>query len=51
VEPVRTAVFVEALRICALASSYLPVKSELIVDLLAHSAHSVCVLHRLAIVL
>jgi hypothetical protein len=47
VAPARTAVFVAALRVCVLASSRLPVKSELRVDLLAHS---VCVLHRMAIV-
>ena len=37
VEPACTAVFVAALRVCVLASSRLPVKFELIVDLLAHS--------------
>ena len=47
VAPPRTAVFVAALRVCVLASSRLPVKFELRVDLLAHS---VCVLYSMAIV-
>ncbi len=47
VAPARAAVFVAALRVCVLATSHLPVTFELTVDLLAHS---VCVLHRMAIV-
>jgi hypothetical protein len=47
VAPARTAVYVAALRVCVLAPARFPVKSELRVDLLAHS---VCVLHRMAIV-
>ncbi len=47
VAPARTAVFVAALRVCVLASSRLPVKFELRVDLIAHSVR---VLHRMAIV-
>jgi hypothetical protein len=45
--PARTAVFVAALRVCVLASSHLPVKFDLRIDVLAHF---VCVLHRMALV-